>query len=445
MNGLFTMSNQELRRVSILEKVLDGRMTQVQAAKELNLSTRQISRLRTHFQKDGVAGLQSKKRNQRSNRALPEHYKEFILGIIRENYQDFGPTLVAEKLLERHDISISKETLRHWMIAARIWKTRKQRRDRPHQPRNRRDCYGELIQIDGSDHHWFEERGPRCTLLVYVDDATSSLMELRFAPSESTFDYFHSTKRYIQRHGKPVAFYSDKHSIFRVSDKKVSQGGGTGMTQFGRALDQLNIEIICANTSQAKGRVERMNKTLQDRLVKELRLRKISNMTDGNEFLEEYMEEFNAKFSKPARIGKDLHRPLTSFENIDDIFSVQIQRTVTKNLTFQYDRVMYLIYPNDFTKGLVGKRIDILDFPDGSIDIRYEGNSIPYNPFFDKAQKIKQAEIVENKRLGAVLEWAKQKQEEIGIKRSQSAHTRRGQKQILEEKQRKLNPATLSA
>ncbi|MBL4689138.1 MAG: ISNCY family transposase [Nannocystaceae bacterium] len=164
---------------------------------------------------------------------------------------------------------MSRETLRKWLIEAEIWLPRKLRR-RVHQPRNRRECYGELVQIDGSDHRWFEDRGPRCTLLVYIDDATSELMELHFCVSESAFSYFESTKSYLRRHGKPVAFYSDKASVFRVSEKKNQTFVKAPLTQFGRAMSDLNIDIICANTSQAKGRVERANLTLQDRLVKEL-------------------------------------------------------------------------------------------------------------------------------------------------------------------------------
>lgn len=178
------------------------------------------------------------------------------------NYLDFGPTLAAEKLQLRHAIKVSPETLRQWMIGAQIWSDRRASRQRAYQPRYRRDCFGELIQIDGSEHAWFEDRAPKCCLLVFIDDATSRLVELRFCAAESTFDYMHSTKRYLARFGKPVAFYSDRHCVFRINKKEAV--GGTGMTQFGRALHDLNVDIIYANSSQAKGRVERMNLTLQD-------------------------------------------------------------------------------------------------------------------------------------------------------------------------------------
>jgi hypothetical protein len=188
---------------------------------------------------------------------------------------DFGPTLAAEKLAAVHGCTISRETLRGWMIAAGLWIDRRHRLPSPHQPRRRRDCCGELVQIDGSEHAWFEDRAEKCTLLAFIDDATSRLMHLRFVASESAFDYFRATRGYLETHGKPIAFYSDKHSIFRVNAKDAA--GGDGATQFGRALRELNVDILCANSPQAKGRVERAFGTLQDRLVKSLPSRKRGN------------------------------------------------------------------------------------------------------------------------------------------------------------------------
>ena len=226
-------------------------------------------------------------------------------------YADFGPTLAAEKLGERHDLRVSRETLRGWMRQAGIWLPRAERK-RIQQPRHRREHFGELIQIDGSEHRWFEDRAAPCTLLVFIDDATSRLMELRFVPSESTFAYFEALKSYLQRHGRPVAFYSDKHSIFRVS--KEDAASGDGMTQFGRALSELNIEILCANTSQAKGRVERAHHTLQDRLVKELRLAGISTIEAANAFLPAFVQTYNGRFAKPPARDRDLHRSIAGMQ-----------------------------------------------------------------------------------------------------------------------------------
>src|SRR6266545_1174709 len=258
-----------------------------------------------------------------------------------------GPTLAGAKLAELHGIRLARETIRQWMMAAGLWKDRRQRMQPVHQPRHRRDCVGELIQIDGSQHWWFETRGPQCTLLVYIDDATSQLMHLQFVETESTFDYFEATRAYLEQYRKPIAFYSDKHAVFRVNKKDAV--GGDGMTQFGRALHALNIDIICANSSQAKGRVERANGTLQDRLVKEMRLRGVDTVTAGNAFLPTFMADYNARFAKPPFDERDLHRPLAGDDDLDDAFAWKEDRTVSKNLTLQYDQVLFILEPNEIT------------------------------------------------------------------------------------------------
>jgi molybdenum-dependent DNA-binding transcriptional regulator ModE len=274
------MSDAELTKFEILRDVDLERMPVRAAARALDLSERQVWRLLKAFRTRGASGLISKRRGQPSNRRTPAEVRLTAMNLIKAQYADFGPTLAAEKLRELHDLTLSRETLRAWMIAEGLWQDRRKRRGRVYQPRYRRDCVGELVQIDGSEHRWFEECGPMCTLLVFIDDATSRLMHLRFVETESTFAYFAATRGYLEAHGKPVAFYSDKHSVFRVN--KAGGVATDGMTQFGRALHGLNIEIICANSSQAKGRVERANKTLQDRLVKELRLAGVSTMEAGN-------------------------------------------------------------------------------------------------------------------------------------------------------------------
>ena len=283
-----TMSVKELDRVELLGRVIERRLTQRQAAAQLGLSLRQVERLCRALRQQGASGLVSRKRGRPSNRKLPEGLREHVLNLVRNRYSDFGPTLACEKLAEQHGVDVSRETLRLWMIDAGFWVPRVERRRRAYQPRYRRSCLGELVQIDGCEHAWFEDRGPKCTLLVYVDDATSRLMELRFVVSESAFDYFAATRSYLEHHGKPVALYSDKASIFRVVVAEAAKG--TGITQFGRALSDLNIDIICANTPQAKGRVERAHLTLQDRLVKELRLRSISTLEAGNTYLPEFRD-----------------------------------------------------------------------------------------------------------------------------------------------------------
>jgi hypothetical protein len=291
------MSDGELSRLEVLRDLDRKRLTTKAAAQLLGLERRQVFRLLKAYRTEGATGLISKRRGRRSNRRKPEALRRAVLAMIREWYWDFGPTLVAEKLREVHEITLGRETLRLWMIEAGLWLDRKQRRKRVHQPRPRRDCVGELVQIDGCEHWWFEDRGPQCTLLVFIDDATGRLMHLQFVESESTFAYFHATRAYLEAWGKPVAFYSDKHGVFRVN--QTGALGGDGMTQFGRALHALNIDIICANSSQAKGRVERAHKTLQDRLVKELRLAGVRTLVEGNALLPAFMADYNARFANP--------------------------------------------------------------------------------------------------------------------------------------------------
>src|SRR5215218_7323068 len=312
---VIAMSRREIDRMHVLRDMAAGRITASEAAQLMRLTGRHVFRLAKAYRERGPAALISTRRGKPSNRRYPAALWTEVLALIKANYPDFGPTLAREKLAERHGIHLGVETLRQWMLADGLWRDRKQRLKPVHQPRYRRDCVGELVQIDGSEHGWFEDRGPPCTLLVFIDDATSRLMHLRFVPTESTFDYFAATRAYLERHGKPVAFYSDKHGVFRVNRKDAI--GGDGMTQFGRALHALNIDIICANSSQAKGRVERANGTLQDRLVKEMRLHGIDTVAAGNAFLPTFMAAHNARFAKAPFDERDLHRPLADDDDLD--------------------------------------------------------------------------------------------------------------------------------
>lgn len=421
---VITMSRSEIDRMSVLRDLAEDRIRVSEAARLMGLGSRQVLRLAKAYRQRGPAALVSKRRDKRSNRSYPIGLRAEVIGLIRERYSDFGPTFAAEKLSELHGIRLGRETVRQWMMAAGFWKDRKQRMKPVHQPRNRRECVGELIQIDGSQHWWFETRGPQCTLLVYIDDATSRLMHLQFVESESTFDYFKATRTYLEQHGKPVAFYSDKHSVFRVNRKDAA--GGDGMTQFGRALHALNIDIICANSSQAKGRVERANATLQDRLVKEMRLLGISSMEAGNAFLPVFTADYNARFAKPPFGDRDLHRSCADHDDLDDAFAWKEERSVSVNLTLQYDQVMFILEPNEITRSLARKRVMVIDYPDGRLAIRHNGVDLPYRAF-DKRQRVNQAAIVENKRLGPVLAYIAEKQKELDMSRSIKAPRRRGQ------------------
>ncbi|AAG05609.1 hypothetical protein VNPA120661_67090 [Pseudomonas aeruginosa] len=308
--GWVTMSMRELDRLKVIEAIIEGRLKPAAAAQRLRLTTRQVHRLVLRYREDGPAGLTSRRRGQPSNRQLSPGLENPAISLIRRNYSDFGPTLAQEKLVECHGLKLAKETVRRIMVDAGMWVPRKQRPPKVYQPRNRRACCGELIQIDD---------------------------------------------------GKPLAFYSDKASVFR-SNHKAPQGGD-GYTQFGRAMYELNIES-CANSSQAKGRVERANLTLQDRLVKELRLRGISNMADANAFAAHFMASYNARFAKPPRSEHDCHRPLHSDEDLELIFAWREARRVSQRLTVQYDKVLYLLADTPQSRRLAGDHVDDLPLPE---------------------------------------------------------------------------------
>ncbi|SCX20936.1 Integrase core domain protein [Agrobacterium sp. DSM 25558] len=407
--GLITMSERDLLRIEVLSKVIAGRMTMVSAAHVLALSERQVRRLLDRIRTGGAASIRHKAIGRPSNNRINDGIRDYAVALFRESYADFGPTLATEKLAERDGLQVSRETVRNWMVDAGLWLSRKQRRTF-HQPRLRREAYGELVQIDGSEHRWFEDRGPACSLLVFVDDATGRLMQLRFVRSESAFTYFEALAFYLKRHGAPIAFYSDKHSVFRVAKKDAK--GGQGMTQFGRALCELNIEILCANSSQAKGRVERMNRTLQDRLVKELRLAGIDTMDAGNAFLPDFMDDYNARFAVVPARSDDLHRPVNlAPDRLSDILCKREQRYVGSQLTFSYERKRIMLEETDVTRGLVGKYVETYAYTDGRLDVRWKGYSLPYT-VFDKDQRVTHAAITENKRLGDILAYIKERQDE---------------------------------
>lgn len=425
------MSERELQRIEVLSKVLEGRMTVVSAAHVLDLTTRQVQRLLKAFQAEGAAALRHKARGRPSNHRYVAGVGELAVRLVREHYLDFGPTLTAEKLAANHDLVVSRETLRKWMAEAGIWLSRKQRRTF-HQPRLRRESYGELVQIDGSDHRWFEARSDPCTLLVFIDDATSKLQQLRFVKSESTFSYFEALELYLKAHGCPVAFYSDKHTVFRVAKKEAK--GGQGITQFGRALSELNIEILCANSSQAKGRVERVNRTLQDRLVKELRLASISDIEAANAFLPAFVADFNERFAKVPARPDDLHRTLNlTPDRLRDVLCKREQRYVGQQLLFSYERRQIMVERNDISVGLVGKYVDVYQLADGRLDVRWRACSLP-STVFDKEQRVTHTAITENKRLGEVLSWIKAQQDEprpaptIKTNSEQTGYKKRGRK-----------------
>ena len=369
------MSHKEIDRLSVIQAVAGRRLRQREAARQLGLSIRQVKRLVARYRAEGAAGLVSRHRGKRPGNALSDAMRQAILGIIRDNYTDFGPTLACEKLAERHDHKVSVETLRQWMIADGLWKPKRRRQARIHQRRPRRPCRGELVQIDGSPHDWFEGRAPRCTLIVFIDDATSELMALRFFPAETTQAYMETLEGYLQQHGRPVALYSDKHSIFRVNHPE-HEGE---LTQFTRALKTLDIEPIHANSPQAKGRVERANQTLQDRLVKELRLRGISDLDAANAFLPEFVQEYNTRFAIEPQSPVDAHRPvLHSADELSLILCLHHTRKLSKNLCLQFNNREYQLQGQGKGYRLRGTTITLCEAFDGTVTLLHKGQVMPY-------------------------------------------------------------------
>ena len=289
----YEMSEKELDRLEVVQHVASKRLTQSEGGRDLGLSARQVRRLVRRYRSEGKSGLISRPRHNPGNNRLANDTREEAVSLVREHYADFGPTLASEKLNQLHQLKISRESLRQLMIGAGLWRGKRRKQKRVFQMRDRRSRFGELVQIDGSPHDWFEGRSAPCTLLVFIDDATGKLLYLRFVPAETTPAYMDALQSYLHAHGRPVSFYSDRHSIFRINTEEPVSG--TGLTQFGRALDTLDIEAIHARTPQAKGRVERANQTLQDRLVKEMRLRKIDTLDEGNAFVAEYMRMHNER------------------------------------------------------------------------------------------------------------------------------------------------------
>ncbi|WP_321918067.1 MULTISPECIES: ISNCY family transposase [unclassified Paraburkholderia] len=417
---LVTLTMRELDRLKVIQAVAETGLKPGRAAERLGLSVRQVERLVIRYREHGPAGVASGRRGRPGNRKLDEGLALRALALIRERYADFGPTLACEKLAECHGIRLAKETVRKLMADAGLWIPRAQRPPKVYQPRARRACLGELIQIDGSDHRWFEERAPACTLLVYVDDATSRLMHLHFTATESTFSYFEATRAYLERHGKPVALYSDRASVFR----SVSAGKtGRSVTHFGRAMYELNIDTFCANSSPAKGRVERAHLTLQDRLVKEMRLRGISTLAEANAWAPSFMASYNARFAKPPKSGFDAHRPLRADENLDLLMTWRETRRVTNALTVQYDRVMYLLDDTPQNRKLVHRYIEVWEYPDGRIEIRADGQPLPYREY-DRLTEVDQGAVIEHKRLAHALAVAQALQAQRDDRRASGSPSR---------------------
>jgi len=369
-------NEEEMNRICVIRKVMEKKCTQKEAGNELGLSDRQIRRLLKRIRIEGIGGIQ--KQYKGGNRLFKEGFKEKVLGLVRDRYHDFGPKFASEKLQELHDLKVSRETLRQWMMADNLWKGRARKRARIHQQRERRSCFGELVQIDGSHHDWFEGRAPKCCLLVFIDDATSRIIGMRFEESETTTGYMRLIERHVTTYGRPLAYYSDKHSIF-LTTRESSLDGRLEDTQVQRALRTLQITLICAHSSQAKGRVERANKTLQDRLIKEMRLKGVSNIEEGNAFLEGFISEYNRRFSVEPASTNDAHKPLYhDKERLKNILSIHETRKLSKNLEFSYHNKIYKIITPTTGYRLRHQTINVYTHLDGKIVLVLDDKELAY-------------------------------------------------------------------
>lgn len=374
--GILGMSLEERERASVVRQVVEKRLRQREGAERLGIGVRQMKRLVRGWRRDGDAALVSRRRGKPSNNRMEAGQRERIETALRERYPDFGATLACEKLAEHERIAVSPETVRRMQIAAGRHKPKKRRAKRVFQSRERRPRYGELVQIDGSPHDWFEGRGERCTLIVFIDDVTSKLLALRFAPAETTRAYLEALRGYALEHGLPLAFYSDRHGIFRVNAKEALSGDG--FTEFGRVLKRLDVASICAHTPQAKGRVERANQTLQDRLVKEMRLRGIADLDAANAFVPEFITAWNqSAWIVPPRSKHNAHRPWTKGEAaLDEALARTEERTLSKNLTFQHQRTVYGLKVSGPGTALRGAKITLLHRLTGPMEVRYQQRTL---------------------------------------------------------------------
>lgn len=371
------MSDKEINRVEMVSRLADGLVSQRIAAEKLKLSERQVRRLQRAYEAEGATGLVSKRRCRASNRRIDDAVKAAVLGQVQTRYADFGPTLAAE-YLKTDGYAVSKETLRQWMIAGGFWQATKGRRKTLHPPRARRPRCGELIQIDGSPHAWLEARGARCTLIAFIDDASSRVMSARFVPVESSQAYLECLRVCVTAYGCPAALYSDRHGIFTKHDPE-----DDAPTQFQRAIGSLGIVGIQALTPQAKGRVERLFQTLQDRLVKALRLANINDMAAANAFLPAYLAAHNARFAEVPQDGEDAHRVYQGgATELARICAIHQTRKLSKDLVLSYQRQRYIIQTHGQPRyALRGAVVTVVDYGDQRIELLHGDEILPFKVF----------------------------------------------------------------
>ena len=397
MTWTIEMTRKELCRKTEVERVLDQRLTQREAASKLGVTERQFRRILKRYREEGDGGLVSKKRGKPGNRRTDVGTRDAIYKFVTDPImKGFGPTLMTEKLEQKKGIKISKETMRRIMVEEGVWKAKTKKKEDPHLSRPRRKSRGELVQIDGSKHAWLEERGPKATLLVFVDDATSEILAAEFVPEECFFSYGSLCKRYFQEQGLPKSFYSDRFSVFRDNHKGAL--AYEPVTQFQRALSVLDVKLICANSPQAKGRVERANQTLQDRLIKEMRLLDLCDYVQANQYLPEFIADYNRRFAVVPGSDIDFHRPLDETQDLDFLFAIHDFRIITKTLQINYAGKAYQIITKHPAYYYAKQEVLITSDSSGSISAWFDGNPLALQEI---EKRPKQGVVVSTKSVDA--------------------------------------------
>lgn len=372
------MTLKELQRAETIHLVEIGNLTRNGAAERLGITTRQVDRLRNKLRMAGSCGLAHGSRGRKSNNRLPEGREKELLELIREHYSDFGPTFAAEKLYKNHQIKVSKEKLRQLMKENGLWRARKRKEKKYHPRRQRRSHFGDMLQGDGSEHDWFEGRRERCSLVALIDDATNRGYG-QFFESETTEAYVEVMKEYLKKYGRPRTLYVDKDSIFRINRPLINIEKAE--TQFARMMKELDIQLICAHSPEAKGRVERLFGILQDRLVKEMRLLNITTIDDANKYLEKvFWNDYNNRWAHAPEKPEDFHRYVPSDVTMEKIFTLRYKRKVSKSLDFSYEGTLYQIQ-TEIPHKIAQKPVMIFQRFDGTFWVEFEGKHVEAKPF----------------------------------------------------------------
>jgi len=392
MDKYITMSQKEINQYDVIKKLINQELNGPEAAQLLGLTTRHIRRLKKKVKEKGIKGLIHGNRGKSSNRQIPETEKQKIIKLLHQHYYDFGPLLATEKLIERHNIKRDKGTIRTIMIKEGLWKNKVKKKEKHRQWRQRKANYGEMLQYDGSYEYWFENRNEKCCLLASIDDATSQVWA-KFDEHEGVAPTFNFWWEYIKENGKPYSIYVDKFSTYSMNHKIAKENPDT-LTQFERAMKELNIDVIHAHSAQAKGRVENIFKTLQDRLIKELRLNNISTIAEANRFLrDEFLPKFNAKFNVESRTKANLHKKLIKQEinRLDSIFSKQYQRVVKNDFTVSHKKQYFQLLKEQPVTICKKDRIIVEERLDKSICFRLRGKHLNYKLLPEKPKKVSQS------------------------------------------------------